>query len=106
MSLGGRSLKLEGDDPELSGEYVESPRIPPKRAAGESDWRMACDIGTVKRRDEMDDDLESAAAAPEVVVERRRVVNCVERRVKDDAIALAMIDLKERTKGKMRVLRD
>ncbi|MCI82807.1 hypothetical protein A2U01_0104081, partial [Trifolium medium] len=56
---------------------------------------MACDIGTTKRRDEMDEDLESAAAAPEVVVERRRAVNCVERRVKDDAIALAMIDLKE-----------
>ncbi|WJX18859.1 hypothetical protein P8452_08617 [Trifolium repens] len=105
MSLGGRSLKLEGDEPELSGEYDESPRIPPKRAAGVNDWRMACDIGTMKRRDVRDEDLENAAAAPEVVVERRRVVKCVERRVKDDAIALAMIDLKKNER-EMRVLRN
>jgi hypothetical protein len=59
----------------------------------------------MKRRDVREEDLENAAAAPEVVVERRRVVKCVERRVKDDAIALAMIDLKKNER-EMRVLRN
>jgi hypothetical protein len=80
----------------FTGEYVESKRIPPKRGVGASDWRMDCDIGMAKRPDVRDEGLESAAAAAVVVVvvvERRRVVNCVVRRVKEDATALAMMDL-------------
>lgn len=40
-------------------------------------------------------DSAAAAAAAEVVVEKMRIVNCVERRLKEEATAFAIMDLSE-----------